>query len=936
MFNRTPCRSGRSLVFCASLAVGLAVSSPALSTPSFTLFESGHVRPLALSPDKALLFAVNTADNRLEVFRVRNSGLTHRASIPVGLEPVAVAARSNSEVWVVNHLSDSVSVVKLGAGGHSGRVVRTLLVGDEPRDIVFAGPGRSRAFITTAHRGQNTPFDPQLTTPGVGRADVWTFNASDLGASLGGDPLGIITLFSDTPRALAVTPDGSRVYAAAFHSGNRTTSVMEQGVPDGFDADPMGLPGPSTNFAGAPAPETSIILKFDGTHWVDELNRSWDDLVKFSLPDKDVFVIDATANPPAQLAGPSGYFTGVGTILYNMAVNPVSGKVYVSNTEAGNEKRFEGPGIFAGDSVRGHLHESRISVLGNGGVAPRHLNKHIDYSSCCAPLPNPENGKSLAIPLEMVVSSNGAKLYVAAFGSSKIGVYSTAALENDTFVPSTADQIPVSGGGPTGLVLDESRNRLYAFTRFDNSISIINTSTRAEIGHVPLYNPEPEGVVNGRRFLYDASFSSSHGDSSCGTCHVFGDFDSLAWDLGNPDGAELTNPGPFPFGRESQFTGEDIPAIFHPMKGPMTTQSLRGMANHGPMHWRGDRTGGNDAPTAQPDGGSFDEHAGFEKFQEAFPDLLGRHDIIPAADMESFTDFILQVTYPPNPIRALDNSLTPGQQAGRDALFSEVPSDNIAGCTGCHTLDPHANPGVDAPGFFGTNSSSVFDFQPQLMKVPHFRNAYQKVGMFGMPFLPTLFNPSDQFEHQGDQVRGFGYLHDGSIDTVFRFVNFTSFEEAGVERPGLEPSATTPEGAVLRRDIESFLLAFDSNMAPIVGQQITLTHGNAALVAPRIELLMERAEAGECDLVVKGRLASHELGFFYIGNDHFVSNRMALPLVPDHLLRLSAHLPGNELTYTCAPPGSGERIGVDRDDDGFFDGDEEDAGSDPVDPTSTP
>ena len=27
----------------------------------------------------------------------------------------------------------------------------------------------------------------------------------------------------------------------------------------------------------------------------------------------------------------------------------------------------------------------------------------------------------------------------------------------------------------------------------------------------------------------------------------------------------------------------------------MTTQSLRGMANHGPMHWRGDRTGGTDA-----------------------------------------------------------------------------------------------------------------------------------------------------------------------------------------------------------------------------------------------------------------------------------------------------------------------------------------------------
>ncbi len=194
---------------------------------SFTLFESGQVRPLALSPNGKFLFAANTPDNRLEVFRIKNHGLEHRASIPVGLEPVAVAARNDNEVWVVNHLSDSVSVVKLDQGGTSGRVVRTLLVGDEPRDIVFGGAGKDRAFITTAHRGQNVPYDPQLTTPGVGRADVWVFDADHLGRTLTGTPLTIVTLFSDTPRALAVSPDGSKVYAAAFHSGNRTTTVHE-------------------------------------------------------------------------------------------------------------------------------------------------------------------------------------------------------------------------------------------------------------------------------------------------------------------------------------------------------------------------------------------------------------------------------------------------------------------------------------------------------------------------------------------------------------------------------------------------------------------------------------------------------------------------------------------------------------------------------------
>src|SRR6185295_17763623 len=228
-------------------------------------------------------------------------------------------------------------------------------------------------------------------------------------------------------------------------------------------------------------------------------------------------------------------------------------------------------------------------------------------------------------------------------------------LENNTFTPSTADQIKVSGGGLTGLVLDEDERRIYTLTRFDNSIAVVDTVSGAEIEHVPMHNPEPPSVVAGRPVLYDTSLSSSHGDSSCASCHVNGDFDSLAWDLGNPDGLVQPIPGPF----------EVPPSAFglldshHPMKGPMTTQSLRGMANHGPMHWRGDRTGGND-----PGGNGLDEVAAFKKFNGAFAGLLGRDAPLSAAEMQAFTDFILQVSYPPNTIRALDNSLSADEQAG--------------------------------------------------------------------------------------------------------------------------------------------------------------------------------------------------------------------------------------------------------------------------------
>ncbi|MFP5284794.1 MAG: YncE family protein, partial [Thermoanaerobaculia bacterium] len=103
------------VVFVAFAFTPALSSAPAKKPPSesYTLFESGQVRPLAMSPDRQRLFAVNTPDNRLEVFRIQGNRLLHTASIPVGMEPVAAAARTDREVWVVNHLSDSVSVVEL-------------------------------------------------------------------------------------------------------------------------------------------------------------------------------------------------------------------------------------------------------------------------------------------------------------------------------------------------------------------------------------------------------------------------------------------------------------------------------------------------------------------------------------------------------------------------------------------------------------------------------------------------------------------------------------------------------------------------------------------------------------------------------------------------------------------------------------------------------
>ncbi len=94
------------LLFVAFFSTANLATSNLNSTGNFTLFESGQVRPLSMSPNGKWLFAVNTPASKLEVFRVHRWGLIHKASVQVGLEPVAVAARNNDEVWVVNHLSD--------------------------------------------------------------------------------------------------------------------------------------------------------------------------------------------------------------------------------------------------------------------------------------------------------------------------------------------------------------------------------------------------------------------------------------------------------------------------------------------------------------------------------------------------------------------------------------------------------------------------------------------------------------------------------------------------------------------------------------------------------------------------------------------------------------------------------------------------------------
>jgi hypothetical protein len=110
--------------------------------------------------------------------------------------------------------------------------------------------------------------------------------------------------------------------------------------------------------------------------------------------------------------------------------------------------------------------------------------------------------------------------------------------------------------------------------------------------------------------------------------------------------------------------------------------------------------------------------------------------------------------------------------------------------------------------------------------------------------------------------------------------------------------------------MESFLLAFPSNMAPIVGQQVTVTTANQTAASARVDLLIDRAQAGECDLVVSRRSGRH--GYLYAGSGVFFANEELSSKVSDSVLRGMTARDGVETTYTCTPPGSGWQMAFGR------------------------
>ncbi|MCY2960558.1 MAG: hypothetical protein NTY35_10375 [Planctomycetota bacterium] len=903
------------------LLVAWALASVASAQSSFVNWEHPQVHPLDLSPNGTRLAAVNTADGTLEVFDVTGASVAHVAFVPVGVDPVSVRWRTNDEIWVVNHVSDSVSVVSLSAGN----VVGTVFTDDEPADVVFAGSPQ-RAYVSCSQSNSIQVFDP---------------------ANLAAAPV-TIPIVGEEPRALVASADGTRVYCAIFESGNATTilgggAVSNIGAPPNVVNDlngPWGGQNPPPN-AGASfnppingalpvPPKVGLIVKKDaGGQWKDDNGGNWTNKVTganaadsgripgWDLADHDVAIVDTATNSVS-------YARGLMNICMSLALAP-NGDVTILGTEATNQIRFEP--VVKGKFVRVTL--GRITSTGLV-VGTTDLNPHLTYAT--ATVPQALRDQSLGDPRAIVWNAAGTKGYVAGMGSNNVAVINAAGAR-----AGLAPTIEVAEG-PTGLALDEARSRLYVLSKFAGRLSVVSTASENVVQSLAFHDATPSAIRVGRKHLYDTRKNSGLGQSACGSCHVDARRDGLAWDLGDPAGSMAPVAG--------NNLGAGIPGLstgfqdYHPMKGPMTTQTLQDIIGKEPLHWRGDRRG-------------------IEDFNGAFQGLQGDDVQLTPAEMQEFENFLATITMPPNPYRNFDNSLPtnlplPGHyRTGRFGSANQpMPNGNaVQGmsdyrtlaldggirCVTCHTLPTGAGTdyqlvgGTLQPFPVGANGEHHLALVSQdgstnvSIKIPQLRDGYEKTGFQLTQLVST---------------RGFGVLHDGSVDSLERFVSEPVFSVTSDQQvANLVAFVKSISGSDLPAGSTN-----PANLQPpgppskdthaLVGRQVTLAAAPTPAQSATLAQFTGQADLSRVGLIAKGYSGGIARGWAYLGSGTWQSDRASSTTTTTALQNGAA--PGSEITFTVVPRLSQTRLGVDRDLDGWNDRDELDLGSDPADPASFP
>lgn len=553
-----------SLLPLAPLAMGVSnCGGPLLDLPESgaQLYLSPQSNPMALSEDGTRLYVANTTSGTLSVLDVTNPLVpTELSQIRVGHDPTSVAVRpggvnGDELVFVVNHISDSISVVSR----NQLAVVQTIQAFDadgvtqmnEPVGIAFTSA--ARALVTLDEPNQVLTLDIDAN----GRASIAPQR---------------LEITAQAPRAITV--GGGRVFVAAFESGNQTEfstcwpgdtrGLLEndaERTDEGCEFRTEILADQVFQQGGALQLGTIFQFAAQNPNIGGRVIRDTD------LPDRDLFVIDPNGTPAV-----TQVLESLGTLLSGLAAHtgPTGTRVWLAHTEANNH--LDGLG-----AINNRMFDNRIAVVDcapGGGLCSPIGTVDLDASAAAAGL-----GQTVPTPWGVQVSGDGQTVVVTAAGADgdpgdgRPPMHGLFTLDRDGHVLGSA----LVGALPEGVLLRSgpggAAQMAYVLDTADSAVSVVDLSdplSPQPVGAAVAVgsDPTPAQIRLGRIAFHSARGSTSK-TFACGSCHPNGNMDQLQWTINT-----VTGPDDGP--NEKGETAE-----------PRTTMPIRGLRDTLPLHWEG-------------------------------------------------------------------------------------------------------------------------------------------------------------------------------------------------------------------------------------------------------------------------------------------------------------------------------------------------------------
>ena len=627
-------------------------------------FNSPHANPIVVHGD--FVYTVNTPADTVDVIDTATNTVVNR--INVGVDPVGLAVRPDgSEIWVTNHVSDSVSVIGTDAdSAFFHQVIATIddfnyttraTRFDEPVGVAFASDAKAYVALSVSNR--------------IAVVDVATRAVT-----------GRLPISAQDPRAIAVR--GDRLYVIAFESNNQTQL-------SGCEAESI----------------DDDVCTFDAVEHVfrnnNVLSTNYDaDIVKNTeLPDRDLFIFDTNTDQRLRTV------SGMGTLLYGLAVDS-SGTVYVAQADARNDAN--GRAGTRGEGLAEMENRAFLNQITQVNC-PLYCSRPQFHDLEPLPPAHPAAGMALATPFGIQVSADDATLVVTAAGSDKLFTF-------DAEAGTVLGRVAV-GAVPRGVALvsdaDGAPTTAWVLNAVGNTVSRVDLTTLSSpsvTATVPLDDPTHATVKAGRIAFNDADASTT-GTFSCESCHPDAHTDQLIWVLQTPacrgtDGCMDQVPPrvtmPVRGARDTQpYHWDGIPGDPY---GGINTASIDGAVDPNcalddPLSCTRHLVDGSLATTmCELDTDDSCPHTNDE-------DKAG---LLSADERDALATYILSAPYPPAPSRAYDNVLTGSARRGHfDFSFVEDSSEPSAGtqtCGSCHKMPflvstNTPGSGMDAPTWRG-------------------------------------------------------------------------------------------------------------------------------------------------------------------------------------------------------------------------------------------